>query len=32
MVGFTIYKATEKLTVETTIAPKPATVTAAAGG
>ncbi len=32
VVGFTIYKATEKLTVETTIAPKPATVTAAAGG
>ncbi len=32
VVGFTIYVATEKLTVETTIAPKPETVTAAAGG
>jgi branched-chain amino acid transport system substrate-binding protein len=32
VVGFTIYVATEKLTVETTVAPKPETVTAAAGG
>ena len=32
VVGFTIYKATDKLTTETTIAPKPETVTAAAGG
>jgi len=32
VVGFTIYKATTKLVTETTIAPKPETVTAAAGG
>jgi len=32
VVGFTIYKATDELTTETTIAPKPETVTAAAGG
>jgi branched-chain amino acid transport system substrate-binding protein len=32
VVGFTIYRATDKLTTETTISPKPETVTAAAGG
>jgi branched-chain amino acid transport system substrate-binding protein len=32
VVGFTIYKATTELETETTIAPKPETVTAAAGG
>jgi hypothetical protein len=32
VVGFTIYKATTELVTETTIAPKPETVTAAAGG
>jgi branched-chain amino acid transport system substrate-binding protein len=32
VVGFTIYKATDELTTETTIAPKQETVTAAAGG
>ena len=32
VVGFTIYKATDQLTTETTISPKPETVTAAAGG
>jgi branched-chain amino acid transport system substrate-binding protein len=32
VVGFTIYVATDKLETETTISPKPETVTAAAGG
>jgi hypothetical protein len=32
VVGFTIYKATDELTTETTVAPKPETVTAASGG
>jgi branched-chain amino acid transport system substrate-binding protein len=32
VVGFTIYKATDELVTETTISPKPETVTAAAGG
>ena len=32
VVGFTIYKATDKLETETTVSPKPETVTAAAGG
>jgi branched-chain amino acid transport system substrate-binding protein len=32
VVGFTIYKATDELTTETTVSPKPETVTAAAGG
>ncbi|RDI73432.1 Periplasmic binding protein [Gaiella occulta] len=32
VVGFTIYVATDKLTTETTISPKPEVVTAAAGG
>jgi branched-chain amino acid transport system substrate-binding protein len=32
VVGFTIYRATDELTTETTISPKPETVTAAAGG
>jgi branched-chain amino acid transport system substrate-binding protein len=32
VVGFTIYKATDQLTTETTVSPKPETVTAAAGG
>ena len=32
VVGFTIYRATDELTTETTVSPKPETVTAAAGG
>jgi hypothetical protein len=32
VVGFTIYRATDELTTETTVSPKAETVTAAAGG
>ena len=31
MVGFTIFKATDQLTTETTVSPKPETVKAAGG-